>query len=264
MEEKIYIAGKISKIPAIFTVPDSGAKFPAVILCHGTGSCKDEVGNIFVDLAEALKERGIASIRFDFAGSGESEAGGQDYTFYGAVSDTEAIYKYLCNVPEIESARIGILGFSQGARVMAEFLGRFPDQIKVAVSWSGACHNGEGVFSGWFKQYYQEAKARGYARIPLSWHEDLLLSKVWFDEIRKSKPMISLSKYKGALLAVSGADDELVPCKHAEEIVNAGGGYIKECKIIPQANHTFNILEKDRSLAEEVVKYTADWIKAYI
>lgn len=38
-----------------------------------------------------------------------------------AVSDTEAIYKYLCNVPEIESARIGILGFSQGARVMAEF-----------------------------------------------------------------------------------------------------------------------------------------------
>ncbi|HHX79928.1 MAG TPA: alpha/beta fold hydrolase [Acholeplasmataceae bacterium] len=263
MEEKLLIPSKY-KIPAVFTRPDNDLKTPTVILCHGTGSNKDEVGNIFVMLAEALKARGIASIRFDFAGSGERKARMQDYTFYGAVSDTEAIYKYLCNLDNIDSGKIGILGFSQGARVMAEFLGKYPGKIKAAVSWSGACHNGEGVFGGWFKEYYEEASNNGYARIPLFWRDDLLLSKTWFDEIRASNPLVSLSKFKGALLAISGREDELVPYMHAEEIANASGGKVKEYKIILKANHTFNILEKDKSLAKMVLEYTADWIKTYL
>jgi esterase/lipase len=92
----------------------------------------------------------------------------------------------------------------------------------------------------------------------------LLLSKTWFDEIRASNPLVSLSKFKGALLAISGREDELVPYMHAEEIANASGGKVKEYKIILKANHTFNILEKDKSLAKKVIKYTAAWIKTYL
>lgn len=264
MEEKIHLTRKLYKIPAVFTRPDADGKFPAVILLHGTGSNKDEVGDIFVRLADSLKDRGIASFRFDFAGCGESKARKQDFSFFGEVSDTEEAYSYLSKYKNIDSKRIGILGFSQGARVMAEFLGKYPDEIKVAVSWSGACHNGEGVFKGWFKEYYEEAVEKGYVKVPMYWREDLILSKTWFDEIRATKPLQSLSKYKGALLAVSGAEDELVPYLHAEEIVRAGGGEIKEVKIIKNANHTFNILEKNKSFAKKVIKYTADWIKTYL
>lgn len=155
MENIILIKSESYDIPAILSSPNSGDKFPAVILCHGTGSFKDEVGNLFVKLSESLKKRGIASIRFDFAGCGESLAKQQDLTFYGEVSDTEKIHAYLRDCNKIDSSRIGILGFSQGARVMAEFIGKYPEEIKVAVSWSGACHNGAGVFEGWFQEYYE-------------------------------------------------------------------------------------------------------------
>lgn len=260
MEEKVSIKSELYDIPAILNSPNIGEKYPAIILCHGTGSFKDEVGNLFIKLSESLKERGIASIRFDFAGCGESLAKQQDLTFYGEVSDTEKIYSYLLDCHKIDSKRIGILGFSQGARVMAEFIGKYPEKIKAAVSWSGACHNGAGVFEGWFEEFYEEAARNGYAQIPMFWRDDLILSKKWFDDIRDSNPMDSLSKYKGAILAVSGTEDELVPYIHAKEIASACNGKISEYGIIDNANHTFNILEKDKAFADKVIKDTADWI----
>ncbi|MDY3947547.1 MAG: alpha/beta fold hydrolase [Ezakiella sp.] len=260
MDNKITVKSNLYDIPAIFSYPKVGKNFPTVILCHGTGSSKNEVGNLFVRLAESLRERGIASIRFDFAGCGESRAKKQDLTFYGEVDDLEKIYAYIRNNEKVDPCRIAILGFSQGARVMAEFLGKYPEKINAAISWSGACHNGEGVFAGWFQEYYEEAIKNGYTKIPMPWRDDLILSKQWFDDIRNSSPMESLSKYNGAILAVSGTEDALVPYTHAKEIVGICKGKVCESKIIEDADHTFNVLEKDQSIADRVVKDTADWI----
>lgn len=59
---------------------------------------------------------------------------------------------------------------------MAELL-KDVSPIRFAISWSGTRHNGMGVFKGWFNEYYKEALESGYAKIPLFWREDLLLSK---------------------------------------------------------------------------------------
>lgn len=260
IDEKIIIKSDLYDIPAIFTYPNEGIIFPTVILCHGTGSSKNEAGNLFVRLAESLREQGIASIRFDFAGCGESLAKKQDLTFYGEVDDVEKIYTYIRESEKVDSSRIAILGFSQGARVMAEFLGKYPEGINAAVSWSGACHNGEGVFSGWFEEYYEEAVKNGHAKIPMIWREDLILSKKWFDDIRTSSPMESLSKYKGAILAVSGTKDALVPYTHAKEIVDRCKGKVRKLRIIEKADHTFNVFESSQLIANKVVKDTVDWI----
>ncbi len=264
MESKITIKGEMYDIPSVFSYPNLEGKYPAVILCHGTGSSKDEVGGLFVKLAESLKQRGIASIRFDFAGCGQSLAKQEYLTFFGEVDDTEKVYSSLCQYDKVDSNRIGILGFSQGARVMAEFLGRHPRKVKVAVSWSGACHDGEGVFAGWFQEYYEDAVKNGYAKIPMPWRNDLILSKKWFDDVRDSYPMRGLSKYEGALLAVSGTEDALVPYTHVNEIVSACKGTVCESQIVEHADHTFNVLAQDKSIAEKVVKDTADWIATYI
>ena len=264
MENRILIKNELYDIPAVFSYPDTGGRFPAIILCHGTASCKDEAGNLFVRLAKSLIEKGIASIRFDFAGCGESRASLRGLTFFGEVSDTERVYSNLCQCNNIDSNRIGILGLSQGARVMAEFLGRYPKNIKVAVSWSGACHDKEGVFSGWFREYYEEAVKNGYAKIPLLWRNDFILPKKWFDDIRGSYPMKNLSLYEGAILAVSGTEDFVVPYSHAREIINACKGKIREAKIVKGADHIFNVLQKDKPFADEVIQYTANWIATHI
>lgn len=260
IDKEVIIKSDLYDIPAIFTYPNRGTKFPTVILCHGTGSSKNEAGNLFVRLAESLSEEGIASIRFDFAGCGESLAKKQDLTFYGEVDDVRKIYAYIHESEKVDSSRIAILGFSQGARVMAEFLGEYPEKINAAISWSGACHNGEGVFSGWFEKHYEEAVKNGYTKIPMIWRENLILSKKWFDDIRNSSPMESLSKFKGAILAVSGREDTLVPYTHAKEIVDRCKGKVRELRIIEEANHTFNVFESSQLIANKVVKDTVDWI----
>ena len=93
---------------------------------------------------------------------------------------------------------------------MAELL-KEVHSIKFAISWSGACHDGIGVFKGWFDEYYQEALENGYAKIPMFWRENLLLSKKWFDDIRDTTPMMGLIMYAGPILAIAGDKDELVP-----------------------------------------------------
>ncbi len=263
MREDLMIAGRSYDIPARFCRPEGDGPFPTVILCHGTGSSKDEVGGLFRALAAALNQRGIASLRFDFAGCGESTVPPQEMTFYGEVEDTESVFSYVRQRPDVDSKRLGILGFSQGARVMAEFLGRHPEEITAAVSWSGECHNGAGVFEGWFHRYYEQAKEQGFATIPVEWRGDLILSRQWFDEIRDSNPMDQLQAYEGAMLAVSGTDDTMVPVLHAVEIAGACQT-TGEVRLIPHANHTFNALEKDKTMADMVIKETVDWIEENI
>jgi uncharacterized protein len=46
---------------------------PLVVMCHGLGGDKCGRGRILVSLSEMLSKEGIASIRFDFLGSGDSE-----------------------------------------------------------------------------------------------------------------------------------------------------------------------------------------------
>lgn len=268
MESKMKISNESYdyNIPAVIHLPETKRNtFPAVILCHGTASQKDEVGNMFVSLAEKLAEYGIVSIRFDFAGCGDSKAKQEELTFYSEVSDTEAVYEYLLGHPNIDSGRIGILGFSQGARVMAEFLGNHYKSINAAVSLSGACHNGEGVFKGWFEQYHDELKEKEYVEIPMEWRKDLILSRKWFNEIRESKPMEKLEKYKGNILAVAGTDDKLVPFDHTYEIIQScNQASIRDLKIVKDANHIINCLDSENNQVEYVLNNISDWISRHI
>ena len=101
---------------------------------------------------------------------------------------------------------------------------------------------GIGVFKGWFNEYYKEALESGYAKIPLFWREDLLLSKKWFDDICDTTPMVGIQKYAGPILAIAGDEDELVPYHHAKEIVENSKNNKSKVVIVPNSNHTFNVL----------------------
>ena len=100
-------------IPSVFSYPNLEGKYPAVILCHGTGSSKDEVGGLLVKLAEFYKEESHQP--FDFAGVVKA-CKARIFKFFGEVDDTEKVYSSLCQYDKVDSNRIGILGFSQCAR----------------------------------------------------------------------------------------------------------------------------------------------------
>lgn len=252
------------EIPAILCLPAGNGPFPAVVLCHGTGSCKNEAGNMFAGLAQRLAGCRIASCRFDFAACGDSRAAPEMLTFYSEVRDLETVFGFLSGRAEIDCSRMAVLGFSQGARVMAEFLKKRRPGLSAAVSWSGACQNGVGVFKEWFLKYYDQACANGYAVISLPWREDLILCKKWFDEIESSFPLDSLSRYKGPVLALAGEKDTLVPCAHAFEIAAAGGNKDSRAEIIAGADHIFNVFDDGCDCPAAVMTYTADWLGRFL
>ena len=263
MEKKILIKGKKFDIPAIFSIPEGNSKFPAVILCHGTASHKNEIGDMYVMLANELIKCGIASIRFDYAGCGESTALPQDLTFYGEVEDTHSVYKYLCECDMIDNTKIGVLGLSQGARIMAELFKTSPE-IKFGVSWSGACQSDEGLFENWHQGYYEEACKNGYAVVPMTWGDNLIISKEWFDDIKKSTPLEGLKNYSGPVLAVAGVADDIIPFEHTSEIIKVCSNPNSRAILYPGANHIFNILSGDLSIMNTVIKETIEWINLQI
>jgi len=257
MVKDFVIKNEKYDIPAVITTPETEGTYPCVIMCHGTGSDKNEAGNMYLTLAGMLAERGIASVRFDFAGCGDSADSGINQTFMAEVDDTAKVYDYICGIETIDTERIGIIGFSQGGRVMAQFMDTHHDKIKAAVSWSGACHNGTGVMQGWFDAFYSQAVEKGYSAIPMGWRSDLIVPLGWFEDIKNTNPLDALAKYKGQLLAMAGKNDELVPYTHADEI--AATNENAQVIVYDDADHTFNSLTEDTSVAQDVVLTTADW-----
>ena len=73
----------------IVTLPENNEKMPLVIMCHGHGGSKEEGGG-FDDIAAALAEAGIASIRVDYPGCGESKEDFTLNTMTNMLDDTES------------------------------------------------------------------------------------------------------------------------------------------------------------------------------
>lgn len=92
-EKLITIYNTEYAIPAVFSYSQKHEKMPAVILCHGTGSQKNEVGNLFAEMSKRLLNIGIASIRLDYAGCGDSKACQTKLSFCGEVNDTKKVYQ---------------------------------------------------------------------------------------------------------------------------------------------------------------------------
>ncbi len=80
---------------------------PGAVLCHGFGSAH----RVMEPAAKIMAAQGVASIIFDFRGHGASE-GAVDGKLAEDVVDAWYI---LCQLPEVDSQRVGIAGHSLGA-----------------------------------------------------------------------------------------------------------------------------------------------------
>ena len=124
-------------IPATVCVPNGEGKFPAVVMLHGTGSNRDEAGNGYKMAAPVLAEKyGIATVRIDFMGSGDSTADYTGYTFESAVSDAAAAAAYMQTLENIDADKIGVmLGQNTGThrrvtdKALHLFRGEMPEPV---------------------------------------------------------------------------------------------------------------------------------------
>ena len=133
-------------IPATLALPDGTGPFPAVIVLHGCGG----VGGGQVIWAKRLNSWGYAALVPDsFAPRGVTAgvcAPSQQHlvTNQDRAGDVLSAALWLRTRPEIDGARIGVIGFSHGGGTAAWVTQRryeqlFPGLLKASVDYYGAC-----------------------------------------------------------------------------------------------------------------------------
>ena len=84
MERYVECESRGLTLRGMLHVPDQRpGKVPFVILFHGFCDDRNEINFVHTELSRRLCERGIASVRFDFAGSGDSDGRFEDMTVSG-------------------------------------------------------------------------------------------------------------------------------------------------------------------------------------
>lgn len=115
--EAVVFENEGQKIFGMLHRPLPLRKTPAVLMCHGFGGNKVGRYRLYVSIAQYLAQRGIASLRIDFRGSGDSEGDFFTMTLDSEVSDALKGLQFLRQHPSIDPQRLGILGNSFGGPV---------------------------------------------------------------------------------------------------------------------------------------------------
>ena len=119
-EEVSVMSGNV-RLAGTLNLPDGAGPFPAVVLLSDMGSQDRDArqGNyrMFAGLAASLARQGIAVLRLDDRGVGQSGGDGSQTTTAELVHDAQACLGYLRVRPSIDPARTGLIGHGEGGNV---------------------------------------------------------------------------------------------------------------------------------------------------
>ncbi|MEZ4588584.1 MAG: alpha/beta fold hydrolase [Gemmatimonadales bacterium] len=112
------------RLSGTLTVPVGPGPFPAVLLVSGAGPQGRDYEVFghrpFLVLADHLSRRGIAVLRLDDRGAGESGGDAGQASVSLVVEDLRAGVDFLRRHGRIDPARVGLVAHSQGARIAPE------------------------------------------------------------------------------------------------------------------------------------------------
>lgn len=98
----------------------------AIVLVHGGGVTREEAG-FFGRLATGLAEVGIASLRFDMRGHGESEGQQEDLTLSAILNDIDTALSHVRT--STGASRCSLLAASFSGGIAAYFAAQRPEQV---------------------------------------------------------------------------------------------------------------------------------------
>ncbi len=227
-------------------------RVPGVVFFHGFTGDRMESHWIFVKCARDLARAGIASLRFDFYGSGESDGEFREVTLQGEISDARAAVQFFRRQRGIDPEREGVLGLSLGGAIAASIA--HDSRARALVLWAALAHPSElrVLAETTTKLIPGRNGAREY-----SGHE---VSPRFLHRIDDVEPLKSIARFKGPTLVIHPEKDEFLPVSHPQDYFQAVGASDKEKVIIPGADHTFTSLAWEG----EVIKRTVEWFRKYL
>lgn len=120
-EEEVTVTSGDVALAGTLTIPAGEGPFPAVLLLSGSGA-QDRNEEVFYHkpflvLADDLTRAGIAVLRTDDRGIGGSGGDADQATLSDLAGDAQSCIAFLRQHAAIDTARIGLLGHSQGGAV---------------------------------------------------------------------------------------------------------------------------------------------------
>jgi len=194
--KNIEIPGTRGNIPATIQLPAKSARgeeLPLVVLCHGFTGNRQGDGH-FAPLAEDLAANGIATVRLDFAGCGDSTEPYANYTLANMAADVDSVIGYM--QATYGTGKTALVGHSMGGRLASLYpqLGQYP--VTALALWSPA--NGTGLQGLEFLSIdnfaaVEEMAARADAEGSVAaWGVEL--SAAYIDGMRDSDPNATLQE----------------------------------------------------------------------
>ena len=214
--ETVFIDGHHGRLKALIQKPElqQGEKCPMVIFCHGFSGTKD--GPLFELVADTLQAHGIASIRFDFNGHGESEGEFKDMTVPNEIEDAKKVVEYVRDLKYVSTIAIG--GHSQGGVVAAMTAGQLSEELgepafkAVALMAPAAVLRDDAIRGSTMGKQYDPFDPGEYVEL---WGG----LKLGGEYIRTSFSLPiyeTAAKYQGPALIIHGNGDRVVPYTYGE------------------------------------------------
>jgi putative redox protein len=247
MRQKVEFISGDHKLSGLLETPESDIKFYALFAhCFTCGKDVAAASRI----SRALMEKGIAVLRFDFTGLGNSDGDFANTNFSSNIQDLVAAADFLCN--EYQAPKL-LIGHSLGGAAVLGVAQKVPESVAVVTigSPSDAAHVAHN-----FAAHIEDIEEKGEAEVSLAGRH-FKIQKQFLDDINNYGNS-HISKLKKALLVMHSPIDNIVKITEAEKIYQAAM-HPKSFVSLDNADH----LLSDKNDSEYAASVIAAWASRY-
>ena len=231
-------------------VPDGAEKCPIAIICHGFMA--NRTHDMFERITNACVERGIAAVKFDFDGHGESDGEFSDMNVYSEILDAAKIIEYVRTLSFVTD--IYIVGHSQGALVGGMIAGMYREYVsKLVMLAPAATLKDDAQIGSCFGVPYDSYHIPDFFPVRNNDGEHFNVGSLYF-RIAKTLPIYETTTlFSGQTLIIHGSEDPAVGVigakRYKERMPRA------ELVIVEGGDHGFN------NSLDFVVEKAADFLR---
>jgi uncharacterized protein len=208
-EEQVGFSDKQAdvELAGTLTLPQGTGPFAAAILITGSGPLDRDAAMAnhkpFLVLSDYLTRRGIAVLRYDKRGVGQSGGSTEMATTLDLASDAESAIAYLKSRKDIDPAKIGLIGHSEGAMIASAIAASSHDLPWVVLLAAPATKGDETLLNQ--SDLIARAGGLGDAQVLASLNFD----KEAYDLLQKEQDSAVVTEKLKALVKESGLDTAL-------------------------------------------------------
>ncbi|MFD4530379.1 alpha/beta hydrolase [Streptomyces sp. NPDC058470] len=241
----------------------------AVLLVHGGGVTREE-GGFFTRLADGLAEAGIASLRFDLRGHGDSEGRQEELTLSTILNDIRATLAYLREATAAE--KVTLLGASFGGGICAYYAAKRPADVARLVLFNPQLDYKKRTIDSrpyWNNDSITEEAARELdEQGAIQFTPTLRHGRPIMNEVFWLRPHEALGEVQAPTLIVHGTADTLVPFESSRDAVPL---FNAPCELVPVegSQHGFAVHDdpqykdpKSQEYQALVIQTVSQWLGA--